>query len=297
MTTINHLSLAVTDYARSRDWYVDLLGMRVAWDDGKMCALEFGRQAQPNGIYVRKANDNEKPGVGHFAFGTAHFQENREAMKAAMERQGLAHIRPDGEVGWIADDPAGYMLNTWVPIKSPAMYPGAEKPCEIASSEECKAGYEKGLKNLEAIPKPSGKGFQAIYYSQIVLNVPEKDLAKEKAFYTNLYGMKVIYDEKGPSPRVFLRFGENTLCLQKTANPEDKPHCNHYGFVVEKYSHDKVGAELKRRGLDPKPYTNLAWTVHDPDGMTIEVASPGLPEHIANVCKEKAASCPGEDRG
>jgi hypothetical protein len=34
-TNINHLSCAVTDYARTRDFYVDLFGMRVTWDNGK----------------------------------------------------------------------------------------------------------------------------------------------------------------------------------------------------------------------------------------------------------------------
>jgi hypothetical protein len=44
-------------------------------------------------------------------------------MKADMKRRGLANIRPDGERGWICNDPAGYMLNTWVPEKDPAMFP------------------------------------------------------------------------------------------------------------------------------------------------------------------------------
>jgi catechol 2,3-dioxygenase-like lactoylglutathione lyase family enzyme len=298
VSTVNHLSLAVSDYARSRDWYVDLLGMRVAWDDGKMCALEFGSKLQPNGIYIRKINQNEKIGVGHFAFGTAHFMQNKDAMKVAMQREGATNIRPDGEVGWIADDPAGYMLNPWVPIKDPAMFPGAADPCKVAASDTCKAGYEKGLKNLASAPKPSGKGFNALYYGHIVLNVPEKDLPKEKAFYTNLFGMKVIYDnQKGPNPQIFLRFGQNTLILQKSAGPYEKPYCNYYGYVIENYNHDKVEAQLKSRGLDPKPNSKLAWTVHDPDGMRVEIAGPGLAEHLAKDCKGDAASCPGGNQG
>lgn len=128
VVTINHLSLAVADYTKSRDWYVDLFGMRVVWDNGKMCALEFGSLTEPNGIYIRNTNPNEKPGVGHFAFGTADYMVKRAAMKTEMERRGLKNIRPDGGVGWIAYDPAGYMLNTWVPIKNKAMYPGAAEP-------------------------------------------------------------------------------------------------------------------------------------------------------------------------
>ena len=296
--TMNHLSLGVADYVKSRDWYVDLFGMRIAWDDGKQCALEFGSMTKPNGMYIRKIGPTEKPGVGHFAFGVPNFMANRDAMKAEMERRNLTNIRPDGEVGWIANDPSGYMLNTWVPIKDKAMYPGAAAPCKVAASDECRHGYENGVENLSALPKPSGRGFKALYYSHVVLNVPEADLAKEKEFYTGMYGMKVIYDkEGGPNPEIFLRFDQNTLYLRKTANAGDKPYCNHYAFVVENYNQGKVEAELKRRRLDPKPDSKLGWTIQDPDGMRIEVAGPGLPEHIANDCNGAAQSCPGGDRG
>src|SRR3984893_14943846 len=298
VATINHLSLGVTDYAKSRDWYVDLFGMRVVWDNGKMCALEFGSLTEPNGIYIRGLNPNEKPGVGHFAFGTANFMAQRDAMKAEMERRGLQKIRPDGSVGWIANDPAGYMLNTWVPIKDKAMYPGAAEPCSDAASEACKAGWESGLRNLSSIPKASGKGFKATSYSHVVLNVPEADLEKEKEFYTNMYGMKLIYEKKdADSPEIFLRFGRNTLYLRKTAKPDDKPYCNHYAFVIDNYDQAKVEAELNRRGLNPKPDSKLAWTIADPDGMRLEVAGWGLPEHIAHDCKGGAPTCARGDRG
>jgi catechol 2,3-dioxygenase-like lactoylglutathione lyase family enzyme len=299
--TVNHLSLAATNYAKSRDFYVELFGMRVAWDDGKKCALEFGSLTEPNGIFITQlAKPGDKPGVGHFAFGvpTAYLKEHKAAMEAQMQRRGLQHIRPDGEVGWIADDPAGYMLNTWVPIKDKAMFPGAAEPCQTAASDRCREAYEAGLKNLSQAPKPSGKGFKATSYSHIVLNVPEADIPKERDFYSGLLGMKVIYEKlAGPEPEVFLRFGRNTLYLRKTAKPDDKPYCNHFAFVVENYKQDEVEAKLKRLGFDPKPDSKLAWTIADPDGMRLEVAGWGLPEHIANDCQGSNVNCPGGMKG
>jgi catechol 2,3-dioxygenase-like lactoylglutathione lyase family enzyme len=301
VSTINHLSLAATNYAKSRDFYVEVFGMRVAWDDGKKCGLEFGSLAEPNGIFITPlAKPGNAPGVGHFAFGvpSTYIKENKSAMKAEMERRGLQNIRPDGEVGWIADDAAGYMLNPWVPIKDKAMFPGAADPCESATSDKCKAAYEVGLKNLNSIPKPSGKGFKATSYCPIVLNVPERDIPKERDFYSGMLGMKVIFEKlDGPEPEVFLRFGRNTLYLRKTANPGDKPYCNHFGFVVENFNQDAAEARLKALGLDPKPESKLAWTVADPDGMRIEVAGWGLPEHLAKDCKGTSTSCPGGIKG
>jgi len=43
----------VADYAKVRDFYIDLFGMKCVWDDGKQCSLEFGDP--PNAIYLRPA--------------------------------------------------------------------------------------------------------------------------------------------------------------------------------------------------------------------------------------------------
>src|SRR5258708_32061784 len=39
---VNHISYSVNDYKKVRDFYVDLLGMKIPEDDGKQCRLVFG---------------------------------------------------------------------------------------------------------------------------------------------------------------------------------------------------------------------------------------------------------------
>src|SRR5258705_8271091 len=41
-TYINHVSMQVADYKKTRDFYVGLFGMKVSNDDGKQCRLTFG---------------------------------------------------------------------------------------------------------------------------------------------------------------------------------------------------------------------------------------------------------------
>src|SRR3954449_10900801 len=41
-TAVNHISYQVADYARSRDFYAGLLGMKVQNDNGRECELAFG---------------------------------------------------------------------------------------------------------------------------------------------------------------------------------------------------------------------------------------------------------------
>jgi catechol 2,3-dioxygenase-like lactoylglutathione lyase family enzyme len=296
VSTVNHLALSAAAYAKSRDFYVDLFGMRVAWDDGKQCALEFGSLTSPNGMYIRPLRPGEKPTVGHIAFGIPNFMSQKAAMKAEMERRGVKNIRPDGERGWSCDDPAGYLLNIWVPEKDKAMFPGAAGPCEVATSEKCLTAWQAGQKNLNAAPKANGKSFHATSYSFIVLNVP--DVAEERDFYRDLLGMKVVYDKlEGPRAECFLRFGQNTLQLRKTNNPAAKPYCNQFGLMVENYDRHAVEGELKRRGFNPKPDSRLSWSIIDPDGYHIDVSGAGFSEHLANDCRGNSASCPGGPTG
>jgi catechol 2,3-dioxygenase-like lactoylglutathione lyase family enzyme len=273
VTTVNHLNLTSANYKRSRDFYVDLFGMRVAWDDGRQCALEFGSLTSPNGIYIRPlTRPGEKPTIGHMAFGIPNFMSQRAAMKAELERRGVKNIRPDGEVGWSCDDPAGYPLNVWVPEKDKAMFPGAAGPCEIASSAKCKAAWELGVKNLGSASKPNSNSFHPAGFGFIILNVP--DIGREREFYRDLLGMKVVSDRsQNPEAECALRFGENILVLRKLANPAAKPYCNEFGFAVGKSSTD-IESELMRRGFKPHRDSKLqSWIIKDPDGYEIGVSS------------------------
>jgi catechol 2,3-dioxygenase-like lactoylglutathione lyase family enzyme len=277
VVSIQHLSLQVGDYVKSRDFYMGVLGMRDAWDNGTQCAVDFGSPGIPSGLYIRAGRG--EPGVGHIAFGATNILAHLEAMKVEMERRKLANIRPDGEHGWIADDPNGYMLNTWVPAEpSHAMFPGAASPCKDAESKECHDAFQAGLGDaLKAVPKPDRISFKAFAFNYVVLNC--KDLAKGREFYENLMGMKVIQNKPD---QVILRFGSEALVL-RPAGGDGTPYLKHYAFAVENYDHAAAKAELDRLGLNPKQHTDRSWTIMDPDGMQIEVAGWGLPEHIVNA--------------
>ena len=40
--SVNHISYGVADYKRTRDFYSDLLGMKISQDNGEQCYLGFG---------------------------------------------------------------------------------------------------------------------------------------------------------------------------------------------------------------------------------------------------------------
>ena len=270
MTTVNHLSIGgVADVAKSRDWYVDLFNMRVSWDNGKECGIEMGPEDSPNAIFIDPGKPGDKASVTHIGFGIPDFWAKKDAMKAEMDRRGVKGVRPDGEAGWNCNTPSGYLIQP-TPVKDNAMYPGSARPCATAKSDACVAGYEEGRKNLATLPKPSGKGFKAVAFSRIVFHTP--DIAGDRDFFRDLWGMKVISDKvDGENPEVLLKFGENTLCLRKTSQPGDKPYCTEISFLVEDFNRVKVEAELKRRGLNPVMDPEMGWVVSDPDGLRVGV--------------------------
>ena len=122
-TAVNHISYGVADYGKSRDFYADLLGMKVAFDDGKQAGLEFGDPARPDALYIRKTKlaDN-KPLADHFAFSIANF--NKDAVETELKRRGL-NPKPDSDYAWTIQDPDGFTVQI---CAEKGLYPGAAAP-------------------------------------------------------------------------------------------------------------------------------------------------------------------------
>jgi len=92
----NHINYQVSDYAKVRDFYVSLLGMKDAWDDGKQCSVECGDP--PNAIYIRPltkpldrpaGNWSAQMGQGnvdHFAIFHREFRAGIRARRARAPR-------------------------------------------------------------------------------------------------------------------------------------------------------------------------------------------------------------------
>jgi len=101
-TNINHVSYQVTDYARTRDFYASLFGMKVSDDDGKQCRLSFGN----NILIVR--NRQPAPKVDHIAYTIANWDQEKETMEAEIKRRGLKIVQGDIKTSLHIQDPDGF---------------------------------------------------------------------------------------------------------------------------------------------------------------------------------------------
>ena len=107
-TYINHVSMQVADYRKTRDFYAGLFGMKVTNDDGKSeCRLTCGSTI----IIARNASGRPgaKVGVDHLVYTLANWDTDktvRPAVEAELKRRGL-NIRAT-EGGFHVPDPDGF---------------------------------------------------------------------------------------------------------------------------------------------------------------------------------------------
>jgi catechol 2,3-dioxygenase-like lactoylglutathione lyase family enzyme len=95
---VNHISYAVPDYKKTRDWYADVLGMGISHDDGNQCYMTFG-----NGSWLLPRNNRRPEGQGR-AGGQARTPEQQAAFAATQ-----ANRKPvTGLVNHIA-----YTIDNW----------------------------------------------------------------------------------------------------------------------------------------------------------------------------------------
>ena len=100
-TNINHVSYQVTDYARTRDFYAGLFGMKVSDDDGKQCRLTFGN----NILIVRNRQPAGK--VDHIAYTLADWDQRKEEVAAELKRRNLKIVQGDTKTSLHVLDPDG----------------------------------------------------------------------------------------------------------------------------------------------------------------------------------------------
>ena len=107
-TYINHVSMQVAEYTKTRDFYSGLFGMKVTEDDGKtQCRLTFG----DNILIARNASSRPggKVGVDHIAYTLANWDTDKTvkpAVEAELRRRAL-NIRTT-EGSFHVQDPDGF---------------------------------------------------------------------------------------------------------------------------------------------------------------------------------------------
>ncbi|HEV2223968.1 MAG TPA: VOC family protein [Candidatus Acidoferrales bacterium] len=99
---VNHISYQVADYAKTRDFYADLLGMQPHNDDGHECYMRFGES-----VLIPRDRPPNTPRIDHIAYTIENW--DKDAVEAELKRRGL-NPTPDTEDSFHVRDINGYDL-------------------------------------------------------------------------------------------------------------------------------------------------------------------------------------------
>lgn len=246
-TALNHLSYGATDYAKTRDWYIDLFGMTVTYDDGTKCAVAWGNPARELYIVQR-----ETAGVHHWAFSIADF--DAAAVQAVLTRYGI-HTRFDGDYAWHVDDNNGYLTQICAEL---GCFPGAGSG---------KPRPEGTTPIGEKMSRPSKTGWKATAMNHMSYHVP--DYAKTRDWYTDVLGMRLTFED---GTRCAVNYGpepEDSIYIVQGEGPV----VHHIAISIADFDLGKVEADIKKLGLTYRPDGDSAWTIQDPDGYQVQVCA------------------------
>jgi catechol 2,3-dioxygenase-like lactoylglutathione lyase family enzyme len=87
-TYLNHVGYQVADYAKSRDWYAELFGLKVLSDDGKKANLGVGESQ----LILHPRKSPTTPVVDHVCLTIANWDTDKnvkEEVEAELKRRGL----------------------------------------------------------------------------------------------------------------------------------------------------------------------------------------------------------------
>jgi len=114
-----------------------------------------------------------------------------------------------------------------------------------------------------------GPAFKAVTVNHISYQVA--DYTKTRDFYKDLFGMNVSHDD---GRQCYMTFGD-TFLLPRNARQGGTtpvPRVDHIACTIETWDKNYVEAELKRRGLTPRPDTENSFHVKDPDGFDLQIS-------------------------
>jgi len=106
--SVNHISYVCADYTKTRDFYADLLGMKVEHDTGSQCSLVFGDSfIIPRNPRANSKNPVTPPLINHIAYTIDNW--DKKTVEAELNRRGL-QPRPDTDDSFHVKDPDGFDL-------------------------------------------------------------------------------------------------------------------------------------------------------------------------------------------
>jgi catechol 2,3-dioxygenase-like lactoylglutathione lyase family enzyme len=160
------------------------------------------------------------------------------------------------------------------------------------------ASYEKGHINRRQLvgglillaagtEASAATNTKAMSINHIAINV--SDVKKSSKFYQDVFGMSATMEDEKSAALLFNNIG---LIIRPGKNPGT---ISHFMMGVDNYDAEKMSAELKSHGLEPRKDQD-SFHVKDPDGLDVQIGdkdmrgssqAPAGKQHLTPTAQKK----------
>lgn len=244
--SLNHMTLAVADPARSQEFYRGLFGLPVQARQGATTILRIG--SGPQFMALGKVATGANPGIRHFCMTVDNFDAER--ILRTLADHGVTKIDGAGT------DP----LKAWVRVRredtggakegTPELY--FTDPdgivVQLQDTTYCGGAGRLGSVCLAKPEPPPRKGLLAVQelsHFTIAVSNPQRS----RDFYQKLFGLPIqAYQGQAPAFAV----GPGPQFLMFAGGAAAKPNIGHGCFTMEGFDPDKVLKTLSDFGVTPR---------------------------------------------
>ena len=218
-TAINHVSYASTDYKKTRDFYVDLLGFQVSEEDDKQLYLWAGDAL----ISAKNTPAIQAPFIDHFGLTVDPW--DLSSVEAILRERGL---------------PARVSRND----------PHDTQGKSAFTKDVNGFNLQLGARDLETRPAPAAAraALKAVGLNHISYMCA--DYRKTRDFYADLLGVSVSHDD---GTQAYLWFGDAFMVVKNGGGGGAPAVVDHVAWTLANWDVRRVSDTLKAHGLDARP--------------------------------------------
>jgi glyoxylase I family protein len=129
-----------------------------------------------------------------------------------------------------------------------------------------------GLAALAAVGGALPAGAQTTPFSSVRIDhisVQVADIAQAIAFYENVFGLKVLNEDK---ENEIVRMGV-TRIIVSLHRKAPVGIVDHYAIAIEGFDRDAVTSELAKHGLTAEENLDYGFFVRDPEGVPVQIVA------------------------
>lgn len=245
VTAINHVTIGVSDPARSLEWYQGLFGMPIAARQAGTVVLQVGGGPQ---FLAIGGGASASPGIGHFCLSVDGFDADR--LVGVLGEHGMARSAASGplevRVRMRGADFGG------APEGTPELYFGDPDGIvvQLQDSTYCGGAGVLGDVCLETPePAPTAGRLRLRDYNHVTVFVTDQQ--RSVALYQRLFGLPVD-TYQGALPVLRVGAGNQFLALGGGGAGPAGPAIHHACLTVDDFDVDRLLGVLEGYGVTPR---------------------------------------------